>query len=227
MKTNQMMHRKLSELDVFQRTDNGMYNLTALLEQWNNEHPEKEKRLKDYLRLNSTQELMEEITKSHWENSPDGQNQEVTITKTVKGRNTKNGRTKDIVYGNQYLFLDAAIWMNAKYKVEAYDMLLNDPIIERNVIGDRYKDFSACCNLIGCKTPDDYKNMARCLNCAVLGVNRQSEQRNNLTKDECIKLGRLQDNFISAVENGWITTIKGAKDFFRSEYNKNFKQIPF
>ena len=222
-----MMKRKLVDLDVFQRTDDGMYNLTALLDQWNKEHPENEKRLKDYLRLNSTQELKDEIAKRHWENSPNGENQEITITKTVKGRMTHNGRTKDITYGNQYLFLDVAMWMNAKYRVEAYDMLLNDPILERNAIGDGYKEFSSCCNKIGCKTQDDYKNMARCLNCAVLGVNRQTEQRNSLTKEECIKLGQLQNSFITAVENGWITTIDDAKKFFRNEYNKNYKQIPF
>lgn len=228
MKNNQIMNRKLGNLPVFQRTDNGMYNLTALLDAWNQEHPENPKRLKDYLRLNSTKELMLEIGKKFWEDSPkssESSNCDVELTKTVKTRT--GGRPKDVVYGNQYLFLDTALWMNAKYRVEAYDMLLNDPIIERNAIGDRYKNFSACCNMIGCKTPEEYQNLARCLNCAVLGADRQSEQRNSLTKEECIKLGRLQDNFISAVENGWISTIQGAKDFFRSEYNKNFKQIPF
>lgn len=228
MKTNQMMLRKMVDLEVFQRTDNGLYNLTGLVEQYNNTFPDNKKQLTDFLRLKSTKELEEKIEKKFSENSRKrckSSNYEHILLKTVKTR-TK-GRPKHTVYGNEYLFFELALWLNVDYRIEAYDMLLNDPIFERNAIGDAYKQFSVCCNQIGCKTPDDYKVMARCLNCAVLGVNRQSEQRNSMTKEECIKIGQLQNSFITAVENGWITTIDQAKTFFRNEYNKNFKQIPF
>ena len=223
-----MMKRKLVDLEVFQRTDNGLYNLTGLIEQYNSTFPENKKQLADFLRLKSTKELQEKIEKKFYGISQkrcESDNYECVLFKTVRTRT--GGRPKDTVYGNQYLFFELALWLNVDYRIEAYDMLLNDPIIERNVIGDGYKEFSSCCNKIGCKTPDDYKNMARCLNCAVLGVNRQTEQRNSLTKEECIKLGQLQNSFITAVENGWITTIDDAKKFFRNEYNKNYKQIPF
>ena len=52
-----------------------MYNLTALLEHWNKEHPENKKMLFDYLRLKSTKELMNEIAKTHNGNSLNGDNQ--------------------------------------------------------------------------------------------------------------------------------------------------------
>lgn len=54
MKTNQMMLRKMVDLEVFQRTDNGLYNLTGLVEQYNNTFPDNKKQLTDFLRLKST-----------------------------------------------------------------------------------------------------------------------------------------------------------------------------
>lgn len=63
MKTNQMMLRKMVDLEVFQRTDNGLYNLTGLVEQYNNTFPDNKKQLADFLRLKSTKELEEKIEK--------------------------------------------------------------------------------------------------------------------------------------------------------------------
>lgn len=59
-----MMLRKMVDLEVFQRTDNGLYNLTGLVEQYNNTFPDNKKQLTDFLRLESTKELEEKIEKS-------------------------------------------------------------------------------------------------------------------------------------------------------------------
>lgn len=41
MKTNQLMTRKIGDYEVFQRTKDGMFNATVLLQAWNNATGEK------------------------------------------------------------------------------------------------------------------------------------------------------------------------------------------
>ena len=120
------------------------------------------------------------------------------------------------------------MWLNPRFEVQVIKFVYDQLITLRNQIGDGYKDFSAACNKIGCVTPEDYKIMARCLNCAVLGKERQSRQRNELTEKEADDIDKISNLFVNAVENGWITTIDQAKAYFRKEYNSRFlKSLPF
>lgn len=62
MKTNVTMTRKMGNFDVFQRTSDGMFNATALLKQWN-AFNNSNKELKEYFKLNSTNDFASTIAK--------------------------------------------------------------------------------------------------------------------------------------------------------------------
>lgn len=52
MKTNVVMTRKMGNFDVSQRTEDGMFNASTLLEQWNKVN--NKKNVADFLRLDKT-----------------------------------------------------------------------------------------------------------------------------------------------------------------------------
>lgn len=223
------MTRKMGDFEVYQRTKDAMFNASSLLQQWNMNRKTK-KSMPEFLRIKPTKEFIDELGNelktSHTDYNQSGS--EPTLIVTVKGKNTKKGNTPDTVWMHPYLFIKFAMWLNPRFEVQVIKFVYDQLITLRNQIGDGYKDFSAACSKIGCVTPDDYKIMARCLNCAVLGKERQSKQRNELTEKEADDIDKISNLFVNAVENGWITTIDQAKAYFRKEYNSRFlKSLPF
>lgn len=233
MKTNQIITRKMGDFNVYQQTKDAYFDASALLQQWNENSRCIKKELSKFTNTKSTKEFMEELAKDIITNSPTeknryGDNQEVTLIYSIKGKNTKNGRTPDKVWMHPYLFIKFAMWLNPRFEVQVIKFVYDQLITLRNQIGDGYKEFSNACAKIGCVTPDDYKVMARCLNCAVLGKERQARQRNELTEKEADEIDKISNLFVCAVNNGWITNTDQAKAYFRKEYNDRFQTgLPF
>lgn len=224
MKTNQIMTRKMGDFDVYQRTKDAYFDASSLMQQWNEHSSGRKKRMDEYLNAKNSKEFMEALC----EKSLMVNNQDNTFVITVKGRNTRSGRIPDTVWMHPYVFLDFAMWLNPRFKVDVIKFVYDQLITLRNQIGDGYKEFSNACAKIGCVTPDDYKVMARCLNCAVLGKERQSRQRNELNEKEADEIDKISNLFVSAVNNGWITNVDQAKAYFRKEYNDRYQTgLPF
>ena len=68
MKTNELMIRKMGNLDVIQRTQDSFFNATILLKEWNNSMNTK-KEVKDYFDLKVTKQFMEEIYNREYKNT--------------------------------------------------------------------------------------------------------------------------------------------------------------
>ena len=193
---NQIVKREMGQYDVLQRTSDGMFNASELMRQWNTES-KKQKSIAEFLKAKGTQEYIEALTtelgKPDFGNLQNGnesglgridaaENQQVTLTRTIKGRAMKGGgRTPDTVWMHPLLFIEFAGYFSPKFRVKVNQFVLDHLIEYRNKIGDRWPAFTAAAAKIGCRTQDDFKVIARCLNCAVLGADRQKDQRNSLT----------------------------------------------
>ena len=61
MKTNVVMTRKMGNFDIFQRTEDGMFNATSLLSQWNKKRGlSRGKEVNDFLKIDKTKEFINE-----------------------------------------------------------------------------------------------------------------------------------------------------------------------
>lgn len=219
----------MGDFNVYQQTKDAYFNASALLQQWNMNRKTK-KSMPEFLRIKPTKEFIDELGNELKINDTDyNQHQEPTLIYTIKGRTLKGkGSTPDKVWMHPYLFIKFAMWLNPRFEVQVIKFVYDQLITLRNQIGDGYKEFSNACAKIGCVTPDDYKVMARCLNCVVLGKERQSNQRNELTEKEASEIDRITSIFVNAVENGWIKNIDQAKTYFKKEYNDRFQTgLPF
>lgn len=79
---NNVIIKKINDwLECYQNKDNGFYNATALLKQYNEHYPNEQKLMKDFLRNKNTQNYIGSVlndTKSPMEKSLYGNNQQVT-----------------------------------------------------------------------------------------------------------------------------------------------------
>lgn len=241
MKTNQVITRKMGDdYNVLQRTKDGMFNATDLIRQWNVSKLEK-KELKEFFKNKNTKEFIKllihehEILENKKKNGVDNQvvkiggisrdadYQELPkwIIDTTRG---KNGGT----WMNPDLYFKFAMWISPEFELSMIRFIQDHLIEYRNKLGDQWAEFTSSCQKIGCTTPEDYKLLARCLNCAVFGKERQHEQRNVLSEEEAKELFTLVSVFVSAVKHHLIRNISDAKKFFQEEYTERFlSNLPF
>ncbi len=210
MKTNQIMLRKMGDFDVTQRTKDGMFNATGLAKQWNKFSGQR-KDTSDFLRLNSTKEYIE------------------TLEKDAGSLNTgnpvfKNSRGK---YGgtwmHPYLFIDFAMWLNPKFKLQVIKFVHDQLIKFRHEAGDNYRPFCKAINKIypNC----DFSEPAKWLNYVVFN-SHERDIRNKATQLQLDELSRLEKKYTDLIEEGYIRDVITVKQKLREEWRRRHSGMP-
>ena len=116
MKTNVTMTRKMGTFDVAQRTSDGYFDANELLSQWNSKNGNTRRRMDKFMQTDGLSEFLNALNEevSHGAKMTDADFQAVKI---IKGRATKNGKTKDQVWMHPYLFIKFAMWINPRFEV--------------------------------------------------------------------------------------------------------------
>jgi hypothetical protein len=123
MKTNQIMIR---ENGFIQRTSDGYFNATALVEKWNNDNKNK-KQLAQYKLISSTLEFVEQLKKEGIENP--------IITGRGQGNNSGT-------WVHPKVFIDLAMWVSVEFKSKVIDYVIDGLIQSRHDAGDYYKEMT-------------------------------------------------------------------------------------
>ena len=176
------MQRKLSDgLIVRQNSKNSFYNATDLINAWNLENPDNQKRLDHYMELESTKHLMRAL-------EADPQNTQIHGYLPMTSKRGKNGGT----YVDPVIFLDIAMWTNVKFKIIALRWI-HDGLIEfRNDAGDSYKEMcSAIQDGIQPKDTLAFIEEAKILNKLVFGRHEKG-LRQIATPKQLSKLSQLE-----------------------------------
>jgi hypothetical protein len=137
MKTNVIMNRPMGDLIVNQRTSDGMFNATALLNQWNKTNNVL-KKIGHFFSLRQTDDFLKVLINEenlHGRNHDLDDNQAI---KTIKGKNTNTGREPDIVWMHPYLFIKFAMWLNPKFEYFVIKFVYDSLIELRKVSADLY-----------------------------------------------------------------------------------------
>ena len=110
MKTNVVMTRKMGNFDIFQRTEDGMFNATSLLSQWNKKRGlSRGKEVNDFLKIDKTKEFIAEVELRENHNT----------NKIVLSKKGKNGGT----WLHPLVFIDFAIDM---CYITSYQQLISE-----------------------------------------------------------------------------------------------------
>lgn len=202
MKTSVIMTRRMGQFEVLQRTKDGMFNATALLNQWNRASGMK-KEMNDYLRLQSTHDFLSALQSEP--DFKDGNSPYLT------SRGKYNGGT----WMTPLLFIDFAMWLNPKFKVQVLKFVYDELIKCRTAAGDNYNVLAKSIAAL----PDvDYSQVARGLNWIIFNKHAR-DIRNAATPQQLQDLDELQRKLAFSVDMGYIRSFPDLMNSMRRIYN--------
>lgn len=237
MKTNQILTRKMGDFEVLQRTSDGYFDANALLSQWNSHNTRR--RMDKFLQSESTSEFINTIKRreSQRSKSTNGDNQidtamgeispkaDFQAIKEVKGRMTKNGKTKDQVWMHPFLFIDFAMWINAEFKYDVIKFVYDQLIEYRNEAGNAYKEMSSAVASLVDKSfmPVAIQNVAKAVNHIVYGTH-ESEIRNKQADEiKMRELFELEKDVAKSINRGLIKTYDNLIIYLRDVWREKWQ----
>ena len=202
MKTSVIMTRRMGQFEVLQRTKDGMFNATALLNQWNRAAGMK-KEMNDYLRLQSTHDFLSALQSEF--DFKDGNSPYLT----------SRGKYSGGTWMTPLLFIDFAMWLNPKFKVQVLKFVYDELIKCRTAAGDNYNVLAKSIASL----PDvDYPKVARALNWIVFNKHER-DIRNTATPQQLQDMDELQRKLAFSVDMGYIRSFPDLMNSMRRIYN--------
>lgn len=219
--------RPMGDYNIIQRTADGMFDANALLKQWNENNPNKQRRIDKFLNNKETKEFIEALVDDIQvsENQPNVKNDiSTSVLKIVKPRGVKGGgRTEGAVWMHPLLFMNFAMYLNPRFKVTVLKMVADQLIEYRNKVADMWKEWNAMVARFGGNDTETFKRLARCLNKAVFGYHKEG-MRDFATSEELREMARIQAEILQLIKLGYINNLKGVIKHLE-KYFKAHKQI--
>ena len=193
----------MGQFEVLQRTKDGMFNATALLNQWNRAAGMK-KEMNDYLRLQSTHDFLSALQSEF--DFKDGNSPYLTT----------RGKYSGGTWMTPLLFIDFAMWLNPKFKVQVLKFVYDELIKCRTAAGDNYNVLAKSIASL----PDvDYPKVARALNWIVFNKHER-DIRNTATPQQLQDMDELQRKLAFSVDMGYIRSFPDLMNSMRRIYNR-------
>lgn len=213
MKTNQNMVRQLGEFEVIQRTKDGMFNATYLLNQWNESQNSKDgnsrlKEMGDFTRIKATKEFIEAIKD---EDDKDGN----SVLLQSRGR---YGGT----WMHPYLFIDFAMWLNPRFKLQVIKFVHDQLVEHRHDAGDYYRELCSKLTRFG---NIDYSEVGKILNYVVFNTHEPAI-RNKATPEQEDDLQQLERDMCQYIDHGFVESYEDFKSVMRKEWKKRHAKVP-
>ena len=213
MITNQIMKRPLADFTVEQRTKDGYFCLTGLLNNWNLKMGTK-KELKDYFENKATQEFVKALADEenlHGDKSP--------YVKS-KARLDRGGGT----WGHPLLFIDFAMWLNPHFKVKVLKFVSDQMLTYRNEAGDAYKQLSSAMSKI-C-TPHQMKRympiLGKGINYIVAGHHEHQLRNEYGTEEKQKEYFELERQVAMLVNEGFLRTPEDVANYLRRKFQNKY-----
>ncbi len=197
------MIRKMGNYDVSQRTKDGMFNATSLMKQWNESKGGSKKEMGDFFRTKSTKEFIEVIESD----SKDGN------SPYLKTRGKYGG-----TWMHPYLFIDFAMWINPRFKLEVIKFVYDQLIKNRHLAGDNYKTLSSSgVTLNGY----DFSKVAKALQHIVFDKTGKGLRQLG-TQEQLEELADIEAKLAWAIDMGYIRSFQELMIELRKMYNSKY-----
>lgn len=210
MNTNQIMLRPLADFKVEQRTKDGYFCLTSLLNSWNAVHGTK-KELKDYLGNKATQEFVKALA------DEENLNGEKSPYLATRG---KNGGT----WAHPLLFIDFAMWLNPAFKVKVLKFVSDQMICYRNEAGDAYRKLAAAVSRVvpPCQMKKTMQTIAKGLNFIITGRHGHLLRNEYGTEDKQKEYFELERQVAMLIEDGFLKSGNAVINYLRMKFQKKY-----
>ena len=195
----------MGSFNVSQRTQDGMFNATSLLTQWNN-HSGSQKQMIHFTGNQTTKEFIEVL-----ETDNDTKERNCVLIQT-RG---KNGGT----WMHPYLFIDFAMWINPKFKLDVIRFVYDQLIQFRHSAGDNYRGLTSAISRF---TNVNYSQLAKGLNYIVFDKHFEGI-RQSASQEQLLQLTEIQKQLAFAVDMGYIKSFDELINEMRRIWNLKHK----
>lgn len=217
------MRRPMGQFEVLQRTSDGYFDGNALLSQWKKNNPTNRDTVSNFINQKKVQEFLSEL-EGELGNIAQSQKwvmADLQSIKFIKGRNTKNGRTKDQAWMHPYLFIKFAMWINPKFELQVIKFVYDELIKNRHLAGDKYKSLMSS---IG-RLPDaDYAEVAKALNFIIFNKH-YAGIRNGATERELQELHELEDKLAMLIDMEYVNNQQELIMAMRKIYDNKYRKF--
>ena len=208
MKTNVIMVRKMQDFEVLQRTQDGMFNATKLLNQWNSVKENPQRDLGKFWEQDNVKEFLKVMMIE--------ENLHTPLEVYVKSRASRGENAG--TWMHPILFIKFAMWLNPRFEYFVIKFVYDELIKYRHSAGDNYKSLAASAQSL---KHVDYTKIAKGLNYIVFGKHEEN-LRQFATKEQLKELSDLQRNLAFAIDNGLIKSFEGLMEFMRNMFANKY-----
>ena len=120
-----------------------------------------------------------------------------------------------------YLFIDFALWINPKFKLQVIKFVYDELIKQRNDAGDNYISLSTS----GVKLKGyNFREVATAMQWIVF--NKVGKNlRQSATQEELKEMSELEKQLAYLIDNDYITSYKQLLSDMRKTYNKKYRKF--
>ena len=198
------MIRQMGGLDVHQRTDNGMFNATSLLKQWNNKTGMR-KEVSKFMALEQTKDFLDVLVE---EENLDTHKSAYVNSKASRGENVGT-------WMHPFLFIKFAMWINPRFEYNVIKFVYDELIKNRHDAGDMYRTLSSSgMRLKGYK----FDEVAKALQWIVFNKTGKN-LRQTATQEQLRELAELQNKLAFAIDMGYIRSYEQLISEMRKIWN--------
>lgn len=215
MKTNQLMKRPMGQFEVLQRTSDGYFNATKLLEQWNKSSNDK-RYLDNFWKGHHLVELMSEIA----ENELGFKSVDFTELKNTLSV-AKRGKNGSGTWMHPILFIKFAMYINPRFEYQVIKFVYDELIKNRHLAGDNYNILTAAI----AKLPNaDYKEVAKAIQWIVFNMTGKN-LRQSATQDQLKEISEIEHSLAFSIDMGLVKDQFALMNLLREMYNKKYRKF--
>lgn len=198
----------MGQFNVSQRTKDGFFNATALLNQWNKQSGQ-QKQMAHYTENAGTQEFIKALMKE------ENLKERNSVLLQTRG---KNGGT----WMHPIAFIDFAMWLNPAFKVKVIKFVYDQMIAYRNEAGDAYRELSSAVAKIVAPNfmQTAMRQLAQAINYCVFNEHETAIRNKRGEESKMRRLFELERKVASLIDEGFITKFGDVVEYLRNQWRK-------
>ncbi len=224
MKTNQLMKRRMGNLDVIQRTVDGYFNATLLLKLWNRENPNEKRELDNFWKSTNLDKLMSEIAENELNfKSVDFTELKNALSKTSRGKS--NGGT----WMHPILFIKFAMYLSPRFEYHVLKFVSDEMIKYRNEAGDAYNKLGSSVSKIVRKDfmPQAMQKVGEALNWIVFNEHERNIRNQYGEEKKQRELYELERKVADLINEGFIKSYDQMITYLKNVYRHKYLPAVF
>jgi len=221
MKTNNVMVRPMGQFNVEQRTKDGMFNATALMNQWDSYSGQK-KNINHYLDNATTKEFLAAlIADDEYIRKSERPENQIFVKSKVK-TNSDGSKVPGTVWMCPLMFIDFAMWLNPAFKVKVLKFVYDQMIKYRNDAGDAYRELGGAINKIVNNTfmQAAMSNISKAMNFVVFGEHYPAIRNDKGTEELQRELFELERKIADLINDGFLKSYDDIINYLRKKWRE-------